>query len=84
MEHRNKVKMEALPYKEKTITADDFVAHDFAGVYPRFGPDPFLENDAHVQGVKQLRNNTLFYNRVLAAQDVKLKVGAWLFNLTGG
>jgi hypothetical protein len=76
VDRRNEQKMRELPFPEKAFKAHDFVCHDRFGVFDRHRP-VLAELESHERaGVELLLNNTQFYNRILAVDGLKLKVGA--------
>jgi len=68
--------MQELPFPEKVFKAHDFVCHDRFGVFDRQHPMLALLESHERAGVELLLNNKLFYNRILAVDGLKLKVGA--------
>jgi hypothetical protein len=75
VDRRNEQKMRELPFEAKTFTAHDFVCHDRFGIYKRHEPLPPMEPRER-DGVQLLRNNVQFYNRLLAVDNLQLKIGA--------
>lgn len=61
--------------KGNKIDAYDFIWHVKEGIFGRRDP-PFCVEEKYAAGVQQLQDNKLFYNRLLAADRLELKVGA--------
>lgn len=72
---RNEEKMRRLRDKGNIIDAYDFIWHVKEGIFGRRDP-PFCMEKKYAAGVQQLQDNALFYNRLLAAARLELKVGA--------